>query len=196
MFTALEGRLTCWLVNAAHLRNVPGRKTDVADSVWIARIMECGLVRPSFVPVQEFRELRDPTRARTAAAQERVAVHQAVRRFAHAAAASGPVLDADRLSYLRCVRIARRSVPSQHDTSRRSLTNAWKEAGQEARSRPLPPRSGRGWPRAIKKPMRWPILRTRSGRSKVEPGRWAHNQTTKQRKHRGVGRPVPRAQPS
>jgi transposase len=76
VFTALEGRLTCWLVNAAHLRNVPGRKTDVADSVWIARILECGLVRPSFVPVQEFRELRDLTRARTAAAQERVRVIQ------------------------------------------------------------------------------------------------------------------------
>jgi hypothetical protein len=105
-------------------------------------------------------------------------------------------LDADRLSYLRCVRIARRSVPSQHGTSRRTLTNAWKGAIQEARSRLLPPRSGRrDWPRAIKKPMRWPILRTRSGRSKVAPGRWAHNQTTEQRKHRGAGRPVPRAQP-
>ena len=76
VFTSLESRFTCWLVNAAHLRNVPGRKTDVADSVWIARILECGLVRPSFVPVQEFRELRDLTRARTAAAQERVRVIQ------------------------------------------------------------------------------------------------------------------------
>ncbi|KAB1138808.1 IS110 family transposase [Streptomyces luteolifulvus] len=76
VFAALEGRFTCWLVNAAHLRNVPGRKTDVADSVWIARILECGLVRPSFVPVQEFRELRDLTRARTAVSQERVRVIQ------------------------------------------------------------------------------------------------------------------------
>ncbi|MFE7611862.1 transposase [Streptomyces celluloflavus] len=141
-----------------------------------------------------------PLRSRTPEAVRQelwalLAVHQAVRRFVHAAAASGPVPDADRLSYLRCVRIARRSVPSQHDTSRRSLTNAWKDACQEARSRLLPPRSGRDWPRAIKKPMRWPILRTRSGHSKVEPGRWAHNQTTKQRKHRGAGRPMPRAQP-
>ncbi|MFC9083118.1 hypothetical protein ACFTY7_40270 [Streptomyces sp. NPDC057062] len=75
------------------------------------------------------------------------------------------------------------------------LTNAWKEAIQEARSRLLPLRSGRDWPRALKQPMRWPFLRTRSGRSKVEPRRWAHNQTTKQREHRGAGRPVPRAQP-
>ncbi|MGW1047373.1 IS110 family transposase [Streptomyces sp. NPDC002547] len=76
VFTSLEGRFTCWLVNAAHLKNVPGRKTDVADSVWIARILECGLVRPSFVPVQEFRELRDLVRARTAVSQERVRVIQ------------------------------------------------------------------------------------------------------------------------
>ncbi|MGW3109639.1 IS110 family transposase [Streptomyces sp. NPDC001100] len=75
-FASLEGRFTCWLVNAAHLRNVPGRKTDVGDSVWIARILECGPVRPSFVPVQEFRELRDLTRARTAVSQERVRVIQ------------------------------------------------------------------------------------------------------------------------
>ncbi|GAA3885984.1 transposase [Streptomyces lannensis] len=131
-----------------------------------------------------------PPRSRTPEAVRQelwalLAVHQAVRRFAHDAAANGPVLDADRLSYLRCVRIARRGVPSQHGTSRRTLTNAWKGAIQEARSCLLPPRSGRDWPRAIKKPMRWPILRTRSGRSKVAPGRWAHNQTTKQR------RPVP-----
>ncbi|MEW9515230.1 transposase domain-containing protein [Streptomyces tubercidicus] len=141
-----------------------------------------------------------PLRSRTPKAVRQelwalLAVHQAVSRFAHDAAASGPVLDADRLSYLRCVRIARRSVPSQHGTSRRTLTSAWKEAIQEARSRLLPPRSGRDRPRAIKKPMRWPILRARSGRSKVAPGRWAHNQTTKQRKHRGAGKPVPRAQP-
>ncbi len=38
--------------------------------------------------------------------------------------------------------------------------------------------------------MRWSILRIRSGHSKVAPGRWAHNQTTKQREHRGAGRPV------
>lgn len=137
-----------------------------------------------------------PLRSRTPEAVRQelwalLAVHQAVRRFAHDAAADGPVVDPDRLSYLRCVRIARRSVPSQHGAARRKLTSAWKEAAQEARARLLPPRSGRDWARAIKKPMRWPILRTRSGRSKVEPGRWAHNQSTKQRKHRGADRPVP-----
>jgi transposase len=50
VFSALEERFTCWLLNAQHMHNVPGRKTDVADSVWIAQLLEHGLVRPSFVP--------------------------------------------------------------------------------------------------------------------------------------------------
>ncbi|WP_158673886.1 IS4 family transposase [Streptomyces klenkii] len=142
-----------------------------------------------------------PLRSRTPEAVRQelwalLAVHQAVHRFAHDAAANGPVVDPDRLSYLRCVRIARRSVPLQHGASHRKVMGAWAEAAIEARTRLLPPRSGRDWPRAIKKPSRWPILRTRSGRSKVEPGRWAANQTKKVKKYRGAGRPVPRAQPS
>ena len=44
----LEDQLECWLLNAAHLHHVPGRKTDVADAAWIAQLVEHGLVRPSF----------------------------------------------------------------------------------------------------------------------------------------------------
>jgi hypothetical protein len=43
----LENDFECWLLNARHLRNVPGRKTDVADAVWIGQLVEHGLVRPS-----------------------------------------------------------------------------------------------------------------------------------------------------
>jgi transposase len=50
---------------------VPGRKTDVADAAWIARLVEHGLVRPSFVPPQPIRELRDLTRYRKTQIQER-----------------------------------------------------------------------------------------------------------------------------
>lgn len=60
-----------WLLNAAHLRNVPGRKTDVADAVWIAQLVEHGLVRPSFVPPPPIRELRQLTRYRTTQIEER-----------------------------------------------------------------------------------------------------------------------------
>ena len=62
VYYLLEQRCECWLLNAQHLRNVPGRKTDVQDSAWICQLVELGLVRPSFVPPQPIRELRDLTR--------------------------------------------------------------------------------------------------------------------------------------
>ncbi len=67
----VEPRVECWLLNAQHMHNVPGRKTDVADSVWIAQLVEHGLVRPSFIPPAPVRDLRDVTRLRTAITQER-----------------------------------------------------------------------------------------------------------------------------
>ena len=71
VFQALEDRFECWLLNAHHLRNVPGRKTDVKDSEWICQLVQHGLVRPSFVPPPEIRRLRDLTRLRTAQGNER-----------------------------------------------------------------------------------------------------------------------------
>lgn len=72
VFFALEQRIdSVWLLNAQHLKNVPGRKTDVADSAWIAQLVEHGLVRPSFVPPPEIRELRDLTRHRRVLVEER-----------------------------------------------------------------------------------------------------------------------------
>jgi len=61
----------CWLLNARHLHNVPGRKTDVADAAWIAELVEYGLVRPSFVPPAPIRELRALTRYRKSQIEER-----------------------------------------------------------------------------------------------------------------------------
>ncbi len=52
------------LVNPAHIKNVPGRKTDVNDATWIAQLLECGLLRGSFVPPVEIRELREVCRYR------------------------------------------------------------------------------------------------------------------------------------
>jgi transposase len=83
VFTALEDRFTCWLLNAQHMRNVPGRKTDVADSAWIAQLVEHGLVRPSFVPPREVRDLRDLTRSRTTVAQERARMIQRLEKVMH-----------------------------------------------------------------------------------------------------------------
>src|SRR6266536_45504 len=71
VFYALEDRFDCWLVNAKHLRNVPGRKSDVIDSRWCCELVELGLLRPSFVPPPEIRRLRDLTRLRSTQVQER-----------------------------------------------------------------------------------------------------------------------------
>src|SRR5262245_65544851 len=71
VFYALESDFTCLLVNAAHVKKVPGRKTDVQDCVWLAQLLEHGLLRGSFVPPAPIRELRDLTRYRKSLIQER-----------------------------------------------------------------------------------------------------------------------------
>ena len=71
VYYTLEDAFTLLLVNAAHMANVPGRKTDVADCAWIAQLLECGLLRGSFVPPPPIRELRDLTRYRKALIQDR-----------------------------------------------------------------------------------------------------------------------------
>jgi transposase len=59
------------LVNARQVKNLPGRKTDVADATWLAQLGAHGLVQGSFVPPEPIRQLRDLTRARTAITRER-----------------------------------------------------------------------------------------------------------------------------
>lgn len=71
VFYTLEDAMECWLLNARHMRNVPGRKTDVADAAWIAQLVEHGLVKPSFVPPPPIRELRTLTRYRKTQIEER-----------------------------------------------------------------------------------------------------------------------------
>jgi transposase len=64
--------LTVWLVNAREVKNVPGRpKTDKIDAVWLAKLNERGMLRPSFVPPAQIRELRDYTRLRSDLVAER-----------------------------------------------------------------------------------------------------------------------------
>ncbi len=66
------------LVNARDVHQLPGRKTDVADSAWLAQLLECGLLRSSFVPPPEIRELRDLTRYRKRLVQDRTREAQRV----------------------------------------------------------------------------------------------------------------------
>jgi transposase len=64
IWNLLEERFQILLVNAQHIKHVPGRKTDVKDSEWIAQLLQCGLLRGSFVPPPPQRELRELTRQR------------------------------------------------------------------------------------------------------------------------------------
>jgi transposase len=70
----LEGRFELVLANAAHIRNVPGRKSDVNDAMWISDLLAHGLIRASFVPPAQIQDVRDLTRTRTQLTRE-VAQH-------------------------------------------------------------------------------------------------------------------------
>jgi transposase len=70
VWNILDGRFKLLLVNPRHVKQVPGRKSDVSDAEWIAQLLQCGLLRGSFVPKRELRELRDLTRFRAQLASE------------------------------------------------------------------------------------------------------------------------------
>lgn len=66
-----EYQLKAMLVNAAHMRNVPGRKSDIGDAQWIARLLKQGLLKANYIPSREQRELRDLTRYRKSLVEEK-----------------------------------------------------------------------------------------------------------------------------
>ena len=75
VYNILEGQIPeVWLCNAKHMRNLPGRKTDVKDCDWIAQLMMCGLLRKSFVPPKPVRQLRDLTRLRAGFEEDKTRV--------------------------------------------------------------------------------------------------------------------------
>jgi transposase len=82
-FFLLEARgIECWLVNARDVKNVPGRpKTDKLDAIWLCKLAERGMLRPSFVPPKPVRQLRDLTRTRTVLTEERTRHKQRVEKL-------------------------------------------------------------------------------------------------------------------
>ena len=71
VYAVLEGTVQVRLVNARHVKMLPGRKTDVRDCEWLAQLLECGLLRGSFIPPAAVRDLRDLTRLRKTLIRER-----------------------------------------------------------------------------------------------------------------------------
>lgn len=81
----LEDRFELMLVNARHIKQVPGRKTDVKDAEWIAQLLQHGLLTPSFVPPPAIRELRDLTRQRAQLVAEKATVANRVQKVLESA---------------------------------------------------------------------------------------------------------------
>ena len=71
VYNLLEGEFEVLVVNAQHVKRVPGRKTDVGDAEWLCQLLEHGLLQGSFIPPAAQRDLRDLTRYRTALIEER-----------------------------------------------------------------------------------------------------------------------------
>jgi transposase len=80
VYNLLEGHFQVWVVNAQHIKKVAGRKTDMKDAEWIAQLLQCGLLKPSFVPDRQQRELRDLTRQQTKLVQQRNAVDNRIQK--------------------------------------------------------------------------------------------------------------------
>lgn len=82
IFNILEGHLDVVLVNARHIKAVPGRKTDVKDSEWLADCLRHGLLKPSFIPPRHIRDLRELTRYRSTLIKERGSVANRIQKIA------------------------------------------------------------------------------------------------------------------
>ncbi len=82
VFNILEGSITVMLVNARHVKAVPGRKTDVKDCEWLADLLRHGLLKASFIPPLEIRELRELTRYRQSLVREQASVANRVQKIA------------------------------------------------------------------------------------------------------------------
>lgn len=85
VFNILEENFVVILVNAQHLSKVPGRKTDQSDAAWLAELLQCGLLKPSFIPPVGQRELRELTRFRATFVRERATLTNRVQKVLESA---------------------------------------------------------------------------------------------------------------
>ena len=81
LWSLLEANFALTLVNPRHFRAVPGRKTDQKDCEWLAQLLQHGLLRGSFVPPQEIRELRELTRYRVKLLGQRNQIHNRIEKL-------------------------------------------------------------------------------------------------------------------
>jgi transposase len=108
IYNLLEEEFTVWVVNARHIKNVPGRKTDVKDAEWIADLLSHGLLSPSFIPDRGQRELRELVRYRRRLIQNRSQIVNRIQKVLEAAnikldCVASDVMGASGLAMLRAM---------------------------------------------------------------------------------------------
>ena len=136
VWNILEGNFTLLLANAAHIKSVPGRKTDVKDCQWIAELLAHGLIKGSFVPGSDQRELRDLTRLRMTLVQEKSRVANRIEKVLEQAniklaSVASDVFGASGRDMLRALISGETDAAAMADLARRRLRNKMPEL-QEA----------------------------------------------------------------
>jgi transposase len=126
IYNILEGAFEVLLVNAQHVKQVPGRKTDVKDSQWLAQLLQHGLLRGSFVPPGPIRELRDLTRHRTQLVSEKTRVANRMHKTLEDAniklgAVASDILGASGRDMLRALIEGEQDTEKMADLARRRL---------------------------------------------------------------------------
>ena len=126
VYAVLEGHVEIVVGNAQHIRNVPGRKTDVKDAEWLGRLLRHGLIRASFVPPPAFRELRELLRFRRAMVQDGARLrNRMIRRLEAAgiklAAVASDVFGVSGRAMLRALIDGTRSPAEMADLARRRM---------------------------------------------------------------------------
>lgn len=128
IYNLLEGRFNLALVNARHVKNVPGRKTDVKDCQWLAQLLQCGLLNSSFIPPRPQRELRELTRHRTQLVGEKTRVANRIQKILEdanikLASVASDVLGVSGRAMLRSLIAGEKDPEKLADLARRQLRN-------------------------------------------------------------------------
>lgn len=126
VFNILEDEVEVILVNARHVKAVPGRKTDVRDCEWLADLLRHGLLKGSFIPPREIRELRELTRYRHSLIEEQVAVANRVQKLAESgniklAQVASDALGASGRAMLRALAAGETDVDKMVELARRRM---------------------------------------------------------------------------
>jgi len=134
IYNLLEGRFTLLLVNARHVNHVPGRKTDVKDCQWLAQLLQCGLLKGSFIPPRPQRELRELTRHRTQLVAEKTRAANRIQKVLEdanikLASVASDILGASGRDMLRALIAGEQDPAKLADLARRQLRSKIPQLG-------------------------------------------------------------------